>query len=165
LSDHELSDIVTAIQARPPVDRDMGSVHLGLMFSLAVLSDPTLVTAQNVNHQAPHPLEPPGADSPLALGAHIALACTGCHGANYSGGKLPDPNMPIVANLTPHATGLKGWSETDFLKAMHTGIRPNGTKLKDAMPWAVYGKMSDVELKAIWTFLQTLPPTPKGVRT
>ena len=32
------------------------------------------------------------------------------------------------------------------------------------MPWRVYGKMSDVELAAVWAFLATLPPVPKGKR-
>jgi mono/diheme cytochrome c family protein len=165
LSDHELSDIVMAIQSHPPVDRDLGKPRLGFFFSLALLTDPTALTAPNLDHQKAHPVEPPGAEDPIALGSHIAQACSGCHGANYSGGKTPDPNMPIVANLTPDASGIKGWSEGDFLRAMHEGVRPDGTKLKDAMPWRVYGKMSEGELKAIWAFLRTLPPTPKGVRT
>jgi mono/diheme cytochrome c family protein len=165
LSDHELSDIVTAIEARPPVDRDLGKVRLGLVFSLVVLTDKNAITAQNVNHQAAHPVEAPGTENPLALGAHIAQVCSGCHGPNYSGGKVNgDPNMPIVANLTRDPSGVKGWSEGDFLRAMHEGVKPDGTRLKDAMPWRVYGKMSDVELRAVWAFLQTLPPTPKGVR-
>ena len=165
LSDHELSDIVTAIQSHPPVDRDLGKSRLGLMFSVALLTDPTLLAAPNIDHRAAHAVEPPDSLNPLALGQHIALACTGCHGTNYSGGKLPDPNMPVVANLTPDSSGVRGWSEGDFLRAMHEGVKPDGTKLKDAMPWRVYGKMSDVELKAVWAFLQTLPPTPKGVRS
>ena len=33
------------------------------------------------------------------------------------------------------------------------------------MRWRVYGKMSEPELKAVWAFLRTLPPTPKGERT
>jgi len=29
---------------------------------------------------------------------------------------------------------------------------------------AAFGQMNDIELKAIWSFLQTLPPVPTGVR-
>ena len=164
LSDHELSDIVTYIQSKPPVDRDLGKPRLGLVFSIAVMTDPTLITAPSVDHQAAHAVEPPDSLNPIALGQHIALSCTGCHGVNYSGGKMPDPNMPVVANLTPDTSGVKGWTEADFLRAMHEGVKPDGTRLKDAMPWRVYGKMGDTNLKAVWAFLQTLPPTPKGVR-
>jgi cytochrome c553 len=166
LSDHELSDIVTAIQHRPPVDREIGKTRLGLMFAIMLSTDPHALAAYGIDHSKAHPVEPPQASDPVALGGHIALACSGCHGPNYSGGKIVgDPNMPIVANLTPDTTGIKDWTEADFLKAMHDGVRPDGTKLKDAMPWRVYGKMGDEDLKAVWAFLRTLPPTPKGKRT
>lgn len=166
LSDHELSDIVSAIEARPPVDRDLGKVRLGLVFSFLIATDPTMIAAHKIDHAKPHPVEPPGADDPIALGGHIAQSCTGCHQANYAGGKIQgDPNMPVVANLTPDATGIKAWSEGDFLRAMHEGMRPDGTKINEAMPWRVYGKMSDPELKAVWAYLRTLPPVPKGQRT
>ena len=166
LSDHELSDIVSAIAARPPVDRDLGRIRLGLVFSFIVATDKNLLAAYNIDHAKAHPLEPPGADDPIALGGHIAQACSGCHQANYAGGKLQgDPNMPVVANLTPHETGVRSWSEGDFLRAMHEGTRPDGTKISEKMPWRVYGRMSDTELKAVWAFLRTLPPVPKGRRT
>jgi hypothetical protein len=72
--------------------------------------------------------------------------------------------MPIVANLTPDTSGVAGWTEGDFLRALHEGRRPDGSALLDAMPWRVYGKIGDVELKAVWAYLRMLPPTPKGKR-
>jgi cytochrome c553 len=166
LSDHELSDIASAIQARPPVDRDLGKIRLGVVFSFLLATNPKMLAAYGIDHQKAHPVEPPSADDPVALGGHIAQSCTGCHQANYAGGKLQgDPNMPIVANLTPDSSGIKDWNEADFLKAMHEGVKPDGTKLKDAMPWRIYGKMGDEDLKAVWAFLRTLPPVPKGKRT
>lgn len=165
LSDHELSDLVAYIRSRPPVNRDLGSPRFGLIFSIVTATDPKTLPAFVIDHQKPHAVEPPPQVADAQLGAHIAQICSSCHGPNYSGGKIAgDPNMPIVANLTPDATGIKGWSERDFLRAMHEGTRPDGTKLKDAMPWRVYGKMSDVELAAVWAFLSTLPPVPKGKR-
>ena len=32
------------------------------------------------------------------------------------------------------------------------------------MPWQAYGQMSDVEIKALWAYLQTVPPSEKGNR-
>jgi hypothetical protein len=72
--------------------------------------------------------------------------------------------MPIVANITPHETGLQGWTEADFLRALRQGKRKDGTDIKPQMPWSVYGQMNDVELKALWAYLQTVPPVPKGNR-
>ena len=38
----------------------------------------------------------------------------------------------------------------------------SGIKNKLMMPWKAYGQMSDTELKAVWAYLQTVPPREKG---
>lgn len=163
LSDHELSDIVAYIQSRPPVNRDVGPVKFGPVFALVIATDPKALSAFVIDHQKPHAVEPPREEPTAVLGEHIVQVCRGCHGANLSGGKMAgDPNMPIVANLTPHESGLKGWSEADFIHAMRDGKRPNGTAILEAMPWKTYGKMSDAELAAVWAYLRTVAPLPKG---
>lgn len=165
LSDHELSDIVSYIRSRPPVDRTMPPVRLGPVFAFVLATDPKQLAAFGVDHQAAHAVEPPAEAVTVELGRHIAQVCMGCHGPNLSGGKLQgDPAMPIVGNLTPDTSGVAGWSEADFLRALHEGKRPDGSAILEAMPWRVYGKMSDIELKAVWAYLRTLPPTPKGKR-
>ena len=61
-------------------------------------------------------------------------------------------------NLTP-AGDLGHWTEADFLKAIRTGTTIDGKALNpDLMPWRMIGKMTDDELKAIWLYLQTVPP-------
>jgi hypothetical protein len=75
-----------------------------------------------------------------------------------------DPNMPIVANLTPHESGLKSWSEDDFIRAIREGVRKDGSAISESMPWKAYRQMTDTEIKAIWAYLQTLPPIEKGSR-
>jgi hypothetical protein len=70
--------------------------------------------------------------------------------------------MPIVANLTPHETGLKTWSESDFIRALREGKRKDGTAINTMMPWKSYGQMTDTELKAVWAYLQTVPALEKG---
>jgi mono/diheme cytochrome c family protein len=131
-------------------------------FAVATDRDDNLVTFK-LDHQKVHPVEPP-AEAPTAeLGRHIAQVCSTCHGANLSGGKLAsDPTMPEAANLTPHETGLKGWTEADFFRALREGKRKDGTAVANAVPWRAYGLMSDTELKALWAYLQTLPPLEKG---
>src|SRR5881397_1469294 len=75
---------------------------------------------------------------PLASGVRFATI-----------GMAGDPNMPIVAKLTPDASGLKGWTEADFIRALREGKGPDGSAIAEAMPWKTYGKMNDTELKAI----------------
>ena len=75
------------------------------------------------------------------------------------------PEAPPPANLTPHASGLAGWSEADFVKAMRSGERPDGRVLNPFMPWPTFARMTDDELAALWRYLSTLPPLPKGSRS
>lgn len=165
LSDHELSDIVAYIGSLPPVDRDLGAVKFGPVFNFLVATDPNALAAFSIDHNKPHALEPPGETASAELGQHIVQVCSGCHGANLSGGKLVgDPNMPIVANLTPHATGLQAWTEEDFFRALREGIRKDGTPISPMMPWRAYAQMTDSEIKAVWAYLRTIPAVEKGLR-
>lgn len=165
LSDRELSDIVAYIRSMPPVDRDPGKVVLGPVFKVMLALDESPLLAFGVDHMKPHAVEPPQAAATAEFGAHLVQVCRGCHGLNLSGGKLQgDPNMPIVANLTPHESGLKGWSEVDFTRALREGKRPDGSAISEYMPWQAYARLSDVQIKAMWVYLQTLAPVEKGRR-
>ncbi len=163
LTDHELSDVVAYIRSMPPVNRDLGPVKLGPVFAFMIATDPKAFTAATIDHDKAHVVEPPAQAPSAELGQHIAQVCRGCHGAHLSGGTLAgDPDMPVVANITPHETGLKSWSEADFIRALREGKRKDGTAISKMMPWQAYGQMSDTELKAVWAYLQTVPPLEKG---
>jgi mono/diheme cytochrome c family protein len=165
LSDHELSDIVAYIRSLPPVDRDLGRVKFGPVFTFVMAFDPSALLAFHVDHQKAHAVEPPESAPTADYGEHLVQVCRGCHGTNLSGGKIQgDPNMPIVANLTPHETGLKDWTEADFIRALRDGKRKDGSAISEYMPWRAYGQMSDAELKAIWAYLRTVPAVEKGNR-
>ena len=165
LSDHELSDIVAYIRSLPPVDRDLGRVKFGPVFTFVMAFDSSALLAFNVDHEKAHAIEPPETAATAEYGEHIVQVCRGCHRANLSGGKIQgDPNMPILANLTPHETGLKDWTEADFIRALREGKRKDGSAISEYMPWRVYGQMSDAELKAIWAYLRTVPAVEKGNR-
>ena len=87
-------------------------------------------------------------------GRYLAQLCTLCHGEDYSGSDEPGGGL----NLTP-AGDLAHWSEADFINALRNGVAPDGKVIdQEMMPVRIYGKLSDDELKAIWLFLQTLPP-------
>lgn len=163
LSNHELSDIVAYVLSRPPVDRTMKPIGIGPVFSFVVAFGADSLPAFGIDHQKAHPIEPPVEAASVELGGHIAQVCRGCHGGHLSGGNIAgDPNMPVVANLTPHDTGIKGWTEADFFRALREGKRKDGTDILPQMPWKAYGQMKDVEIKALWAYLQTVPPMAKG---
>ncbi len=69
-----------------------------------------------------------------------------------------------ASNLTPDTgTGIGSWTEEQFMSAMRTGQRPNGTVMLPFMPWPSYRLWSDDDLKAIWLYLRALPPVEHQV--
>lgn len=71
-----------------------------------------------------------------------------------------------AANLTPHETGLGKWKEENFIQALKTGKHmgmPEQRPIMPPMPWEAYGHMPDEDLKAIWAYLQTIPPIDNAV--
>lgn len=65
------------------------------------------------------------------------------------------------ANLTPDATGIGGWQESNFITALREGKYkgiPTARSLMPPMPWEFYVKMSDDEIKAIFAYLKSLKP-------
>ena len=71
------------------------------------------------------------------------------------------------ANLTPDsATGIGAWSESTFINTLRTGKHlgdPNGRPILPPMPWDMFGKKTDVDLKAVFTYLKSLPPVSNRV--
>lgn len=100
---------------------------------------------------------PPVSDA-LAYGAYIAQMCRGCHGAELAGGPMPGqpPGVPNPTNLTA-AGPLAAWTEANFLQAMRTGKRPDGSAINEFMPWRSMSQMHEEELHALWVYLHSLP--------
>jgi len=73
--------------------------------------------------------------------------------------------VSFTANLTPDSeTGLGKWTEETFIQAMRTGRHEGqGRPILPPMPWPWFGQASDEDLKAIFAYLQTLPPIKNRV--
>ena len=107
------------------------------------------------------------ADDAVSRGRYLAILgdCAGCHtrahGAAYAGGvSFPSPFGTIYStNITPDpATGIGKWSEQEFYRAMHDGIRRDGKHLYPAFPYPWFTKVSREDVRAIKAFLDTLTP-------
>jgi mono/diheme cytochrome c family protein len=165
MTDQELSDIVAYIQAQPPVDNTVPPVTLGPIGKYLVASGKFVLSADLMeSHDQPHSALPPKPAPTVEFGRHLASVCTGCHRQDLAGGPIAagDPSWAPARNLTPHATGLAGWTYSQFVTAMREGKRPDGAALLSPMslmmPYAQ--KMTDVELEALWAFLQSVPAVP-----
>uniref|UniRef100_A0A832IB82 C-type cytochrome n=1 Tax=Eiseniibacteriota bacterium TaxID=2212470 RepID=A0A832IB82_UNCEI len=67
--------------------------------------------------------------------------------------------VTYASNLTPDPeTGIGGWSEADIVKALKTGMRPDGSAIMPPMPWQNLARATDEDLRAIAAYLKSIPP-------
>jgi mono/diheme cytochrome c family protein len=102
------------------------------------------------------------------------MDCGGCHTGGALAGR-PDPKLHLAGsgigfgipgvgvfyppNLTPDRdTGLGAWSEADIVRAVRTGVRPDGRVLAPVMPWHNYAALTDADARALAAYLKGLPP-------
>jgi hypothetical protein len=131
---------------------------------------------------APVPLNLEGANRSLVfLGSYLVNAvggCNDCHtnpsyvpghnpflgeeelinAAHYlAGGRSFGPGI-VSANITPDENGKPaGLTRDEFIQVIRTGHDPEDDHILQVMPWPVYGKMTDHDLKAIYEYLRAIP--------
>ncbi len=103
----------------------------------------------------------------IARGRYLATAadCVACHtapgGASFAGGrafKLPFGTI-YWPNITPDRdTGIGGWSNAEFVRALQRGIGRRGENLYPALPYTAYALASTDDVLAIRAYLATLTP-------
>jgi mono/diheme cytochrome c family protein len=159
LSDADLSAIIAYIRSLPPVDRSIPDPNLRLIGrALYLAGQLPPISAEIIDHEAQRP-PAPEIEANTAYGEYLATGCTGCHGLDFAGGPMPGrpPDFPSASNLTP-AGRLASWDETVFIEAMRTGVTPEGKVMEpEVMPWPATAQMTDLELKALWAYLQAIP--------
>lgn len=167
LSDEELNAIVCYIKSLPPVNSALPSTSLTPLGRLLyVVGELPLLPAEGMDHTAGRTNAPtPGPT--MEYGRHMANTggCVGCHGDGLSGGAIhgAPPDWPHATNLTPDpATGIGGWSEADFFRALREGKRPNGDSISTVMPWRYTAQLTDDDIRALWLYLRSVPPKAEG---
>jgi mono/diheme cytochrome c family protein len=159
LSDEDLASVVVYLRTLAPVKNKLPKRRFSLEKEkqLQTTSMPLLT-----------PVAARDLSDPLTRGRYyIGTAdCVGCHtgwyerNPGYYGGgqeikKVQDTSYVFSANITPHATGLQGWSPELFTQVIRTG---KSGILDPVMPWIAYKNMTDEDLSAILMALQKLPP-------
>lgn len=159
MTDADLGQIIAYLKTIEPVDYTPPERKLGVVARVLHMAVGFPFIASELMPTGPINRTPVTPAPTAEYGKYLTKigSCEDCHGASLSGGgggPVPPPN------ITP--TGLRGWSEADFVKAMRTGVRPGGRVLSVAMPWPYIGKMTDDELRASWLYLQSVPPKKTG---
>lgn len=99
--------------------------------------------------------------------------CLGCHTEDkkdavpFAGGRaLKTPFGTFFGpNITPHPqAGIGRWSEADFMRAMRHGARPDGANYFPAFPYPSFTKITDNDLRDLWVYLRSLPPSARANR-
>jgi hypothetical protein len=165
LPDADVVAMISYLRTVPAVDRPNGPTSIG---TLGKVLDRTEKLPLDVARHIPHDkldLAPPPSES-KEYGRYVGKLCTGCHGEQLSGGPIPGApsDFAVPLNLTPDATGLRGWTFEDLDKLLTVGVRKNGAKMDPLMPTENFGKMNDTEKKALYAYLMSLPPRPFGGR-
>ena len=127
------------------------------------------------------PTKRPDTANHIAYGSYLvnACGCMECHTQEnkgqiiqelaFMGGReflLPDGSIIRSSNLTPaQRTGIGSWNEDMFVKRFKSYTDSNykpqiverGT-LNTVMPWTMYGRMTESDLAAIYSYLKSLQP-------
>ena len=117
------------------------------------------------------PVPPPDLSTAVQRGRFLVrvAGCRDCHtpqkngqplpGLDLAGGSVMQGLWGYVAstNITPDPSGISYYDEKLFLDVMHTGY-VKARKLAPIMPWWVHRGMTDEDLKAMFSYLRTVPP-------
>ena len=138
------------------------------LLALAVLLSAWVVWDNWGRGRPASPPQPEGPPSTATLqrGRDLLRAgnCVACHtrrdGEPLAGGRAIDTPFGKVysSNLTPHATGLAGWSGEDFWQALHWGRSRGGRLLAPAFPYNHTSVITREDSDAMFHWLRSLPP-------
>ena len=176
MSDEDLTAIISFLRSQEPV-RNYVKPTEAKFIGKAVMAFGLLKPEGPVST----PLKTVAKDSSVAYGAYLAKSvanCYGCHtnrdpmsgayiGAEYAGGGYFEPDSFtegysfVTPNLTPDkATGIMAqWNEKAFITRFRTGRVHKGSP----MPWGAFSRIDDVELKALYRYLNSLPPVQNKI--
>lgn len=124
----------------------------------------------------------PDVDDPVVYGEYLVdsvLQCHRCHSEGrdsvefvdardtpgYLGGGTAFPGIaisPVVgANLTPHASGIGGWTVEDLRRALVEGFRPDGSVIR--WPMRAHRGLDEGDVEAIYAYLSAVSPIDNEV--
>jgi mono/diheme cytochrome c family protein len=164
LSDADLGDVVAYLRAQPPVKNVVARSQYS--FSLPPAYGPPVAGV----------VAPPRGDR-IAYGRYLAEVghCMDCHTPRNEQGRLVQAGWgaggqvfkgpwgtSVSRNLTPHATGLQGWSDAQVETAIRHGKDRNGQPLKPPMAFDFYRNISAEDMGALIAYLRTLPAKAMG---
>lgn len=159
IDNNDMGDLIGYLKSVPPVDNELPEHDLYfLAHALNTAGELRLLVAEMVDHEAPLIESAPEKLPTAEYGEYLAITCVACHQKSFIGGKIAGmpPDWPEASNLTKTGV-LPNYDAIKFAQALRTGIKPDGNKIDPMfMPWPAFGQMDDVEMEALFNYLQTL---------
>jgi len=175
LDDRDIYAVIAYLRTLPAVQHDVPASEAAFPMNIILQTMPKKGTPQTR----------PDKGDVLAYGKYLTTfaGCGDCHTKRDKGQPLPgmafaggmEFGMPHAtlrsANLTPDPeTGIGNWTEEMFvsrfkLYADSTYQSPAvaQNEFNTVMPWTQYAGMEEADLKAIFTYLKSLPPVPHKI--
>jgi mono/diheme cytochrome c family protein len=165
LTDEDLASVIVYLRSLTPIHRPLPETVLPAGMSETL--------APRVRRLAQPPL-PVDTSTDAGRGEYLVRIadCQGCHTAweapvnpgQFAGGNHVERGgrAAFGANITPSPSGIPYYTEALFIEAMRTG-NVRSRALDPIMPWSVFGKLSDADLRAIFAFLRTLRPIDHNI--
>lgn len=167
MSDEDVASIVVYLRSLPPIRHSLAPTVINFPVKYLIRSAPEPITS---------PVSTPNPSDRLKWGEYLVTlgACSECHtpseqgkaieGLDYAGGAVFSGPFGVVAaaNITPDPSGIAYYDEALFVEIMRTGY-VKARALNSIMPFGVYGKLTDDDLKAMFAYLQTLKPVSHRV--
>ncbi len=138
LSDQDLGALIAYLKQIPPVDSNYPTTHIGPVLAAAPAIGLFTPAAELIDHSTLRSTNPvPGAT--VEYGKYLSVLCAECHGTSLG-------------------SKLKNWKQEDFIRALQTGVLPDGKKLSSEMSLKTYGEMDNTELGALWLYFKSIKP-------
>lgn len=157
MTNEDVGKLIAFLRSSPAVDKPQRELKAGPLgrFLFLIGEIPVFVSAEIIDHEANHLTKITPSVS-LEYGKYVASTCTGCHGFSLKGGPIQGapPEWPPAQDISKN--GLTNYTESTFIQTIRTGKRPDGSEMKFPMPWQSLGQLTDIELKALWIYLQTI---------
>jgi len=165
ISDEDVASIVVYLRSIPAVRNPLPHTRLNFPVNYLIRNAPQPVTS---------PVSGPDPNDIVQRGKYLATMGCGCHipadrgeaiaGMLYGGGEvLTGPwGSATSANITQDATGISYYDEAKFISVLRTGY-VGARKLNSIMPFGEFQNLTDDDLKAIFAFLNSVPPVKHRV--
>lgn len=170
MTDDDISDLYAFLQAIPPVARENRPHDLSLLAGL-----PAGVAAWKALNFREWRFEPdPNQDDDWNRGAYLSQAvthCAECHSPRTRTGAVVDDmryagtpqgaDGSRMPNITPHETGVAGWTERHMSRYLQFGMTPDGDFAGGSMAEVINegtSFLTDDDLRALARYILSLEP-------